>query len=190
MEDQPVVDGGEIPIGICAKLREPIDWKLWEHTLLAHAHLLGIQDYVTKGKPSMKVPVEPHLRSVKYTLNKSALFLHLDQILQEKVCLPLQISDLTPKSAAQFEKDQDIFHAKMKQFSFYQPLLKKLARWIISTTGPIIFSLCCKANEDVHQWYMSLKRHFENLLENERLMVDILMGRMVSECQDQPRTVE
>lgn len=187
MDDQPVVDGGEIPIGICAKLREPIDWKLWEHTLLAHAHLLGIQDYVTKGKPSMKVPVEPSLHDITYTLNSSAL--RLDLTNPDKARIPFQISHLTPESAEQFERDQEIFRAEMKQFSFYQPLLRKLARWIISTTSPILFSLCCKANKDVHDWYRSLKLHFEDLLENEILMVNILVGQITKD-KEQPQTVE
>ncbi|KAI4604082.1 hypothetical protein KJ359_000209 [Pestalotiopsis sp. 9143b] len=186
MDDQPVVDGGEIPIGICAKLREPIDWKLWEHTLLAHAHLLEIEDYVTKGKPSMEVPVEPSLHDIIYHLNSTALRLDLSN--PDKARIPLQISHLTPESAAQFERDEGIFRAEMKQFSFHQASRRKLARWIISTTSPILFSLCCKANKDVHDWYMNLKCHFEKLLEDESAMFLIMLREVARDGL--PRTAE
>lgn len=192
MDDQSVVDGGEIPIGICAKLRGAADWKLWEHTFLAHAHLLGIQDYVTKGEPSMKVPIKPDLRNVKYDKIESAFALAMevegDPTIHEKMGGQWQLADLTLKSARQHAVDSDVFCAEMRQFSLYQPLLRKLARWIISTISPIHFSLCCKPNEDLHQWYMSLKRHFEDLLKNEIDMA-ILLLRQITE-EDQPRTVE
>ncbi|KAF7542142.1 hypothetical protein G7054_g171 [Neopestalotiopsis clavispora] len=117
-----------------------------------------------KGKPLLEKPTKPELCYTKYEKTKKALADavevegHLDRH-EKSSGDEWQMSNLTEVASAMLNLDCTLYDFEHTNYLCQRSSVRKLGAWIHSAVTPDYFLNCCKANEELYQWYSNLNNH-------------------------------